>query len=250
MIADLIDDQLDIRLITRNVMSVYSTDKEYTESFLRKIKHSEYEVEDKLVKSDSFISYIVKDYNIYKNVFRFVSSSKHIDTDKFIEYLNYFEAYHLLWLHFNQLNDDDLRLVEIVMQLASDKPVVITDYIDDSKYRDKLYPLLFHVGLEDRLIIVPSNDIKTAVNNSTCQCYVKQPNAAKIKSRFSDKFINEEFNTDLQYYTGKRPPVYVKDLNIIKPISYRYTLYELILIFLFSIKMLYITFNNWRTQCQ
>ena len=250
MIADLIDDQLDIRLITRNVMSVYSTDKEYTDAFIRKLKHSNYEVNDKLVRSDSIISYIKKDYNLYKNVFRFVKSNRHIDADKFAEYLNYFDAHHLLWLHFNQLNEDDLRLVEILMQLSSDKPFVITDYIDNSKYKEKLYPLLFHVGLEDRMIIIPHEDINSAVNNSTCQCYVKFPDTAKIQSKFSDQFINEEFKTSTHYYTGHRPPVYVKDLNIIKHASYRYTLYELILIFLFSIKMLYISFYNWRVQCQ
>ena len=247
MIADLIDDKLDVRLITRNIMSVYSTNNEYTDYFIRKIKHSAYDVNNKTIKSDSFISYIKKDYNIYKNIFRFVDSHKSINTSKFIEYLDYFDKAQLLWVHFYQLDNEDIFLVETLMQLASNKPVVVTGYIDESKYRDKLYPLLFHVGLEDRLIIVPCKDIKIAVNNSTCQCYVKCPDAVKIQSRFPDKFINEEFKTSDKYYTGHKPPVYVKDLhNIVKPISYSYTFYEIILIFLFSIKSLYIAFFNWR----
>ena len=39
MIADLIDDKLDIRLISQNVMAVYSTNNEYKDSFIRKLKH-------------------------------------------------------------------------------------------------------------------------------------------------------------------------------------------------------------------
>lgn len=250
MIADLIDEKLNIRLITRNVMSVYSTNNEYTDSFIRKLKHSDYKIADKPVSSSSFISYVKKDYNIYKNIFRFVSEDKRINEDRFIEYLNYFGLNHLLWLHFYQLNEEDLTLVEILMQLASDKPVVITNYIDSSKYVEKLHSLLFYVGLEDRLIIVPYKDISKAVNNTTCQCYVKRPDAAKIQSRFPDNFINEEFNTSQGYYTGHRPPVYVKYSNAIKPASYTYTVYEIILIMLFSIKMLYIQFYNWRTKCR
>ena len=42
MIADLVDDKLKLRFITRNVMSVYSTNNEYTDDFIRKLKHSDY----------------------------------------------------------------------------------------------------------------------------------------------------------------------------------------------------------------
>jgi len=249
MIADLIDDKLNIRLITRNIMSVYSTNNEYTDYFIRKLKHSDYTIDDKQVSSNSFISYVKRDYNIYKNISRFVSKNKHINNDKFTEYLNYFGLVHLLWLHFYQLSKEDLNLVEILMQLASDKPVVIIDYIDDSKYVEKLYSLLFHVGLEDRLIIVPYKDIFKAVNNATCQCYVNTPDAAKIQSRFPDNFLNETFNTTRGYYTGHRPPIYVKDSSIVKTISYTYSWYEILLIVLFSLKMLYIKLYNWRTKC-
>ena len=247
MIADLIDSQLKIRLITRNVMSVYSTNNEYTDIFLRKLKRSSYEVNGKLVSSDSFISYVNKNYNRYKNLFRFANDNKSINTDKFIEYLNFLGLHHFLWLHFCQLDNDDLSLVELLLQLSSDKPIVITDYIDTNKHKDKLYTLVFHVGLEDRLIITPHTDIVSAVNNATCQCYVKSPTAAKIQRRFPDKFINEEFNTDTKYYSGKYPTMYIKDKTIIKPTSYRYTLYELLLIFLFSLKMIYISVYNWRS---
>ena len=248
MIADLIDDKLNIRLITRNVMSVYSTNSDYTDSFIRKLKHSSYKINDKCVSSDNFISYVKKDYNIYKNIYRFVSKNKHINTDKFIEYLNYLGLNHLLWLHFYQLNKEDLNVVEILMQFASDKPVIIINYIDESKYVEKLYSLLFYIGLEDRLVIVPYRDITKAVNNATCQCYVKQCGIAKIQSKFPNNFLNETFNTSDKYYTGLRPSVYRSESNVVKPISYTYSVYELILIMLFSIKMLYIHLYNWRTQ--
>lgn len=42
MIADLIHDKLKIRLITRNVMSVYSTNYKYTDEFLRTLKPVSY----------------------------------------------------------------------------------------------------------------------------------------------------------------------------------------------------------------
>jgi hypothetical protein len=42
MIADLLDDNFHIRLITRNVMTVYSTNKEYTDKFITKLKNSTY----------------------------------------------------------------------------------------------------------------------------------------------------------------------------------------------------------------
>ena len=250
MIADLIDDKLKLRFITRNVMSVYSTNSEYTDDFIRKLKHSNYIINKQSTSSDSFISYIKKDYNVYKNIYRFVKKHKQINTSKFIEYLNYFGLNHLLWVHFYQLGKDELSLVEILMQLSSDMPVIIIDYIDDLKYKDKLYSLLFHVGLEDRLVIVPFKNIADAVNNSTCQCYIKHLSAVKIQSDFSNDFINTEFNTSQEYYNGKRPNVYKKDNSAIVPASYRYSLYELLLILLFSIKMLFISLYNWKMRVQ
>jgi hypothetical protein len=248
MIADLVDDKLNLRFITRNVMSVYSTNTEYLEAFIRKLKHSEYIINKHHVLSESFISYIRKDYNIYKNIFRYIKKCRHINQDKFIEYLSYFSINHFLWLHFYQLSKEDLVLTEILMQLASDMPVVIVDYIDELPYRDKLYSLLFHVGLDNRLIIVPFKNITDAVNNSTCQCYVKSPLAVKIQSDFSNDFINYEFNTSLEYYNGLRPPIYKPDKLEIKPISYKYSLYEIFLIFLFAVKMMYVSLYNWRMR--
>ena len=248
MIADLIDDKLDIRLISRNVMAVYSTNNEYTDSFIRKLKHSNYIINKQIVSSDSFISYIKKTYNIYENVFRFVKRHKKINSDKFVEYLNFLDLNHLLWTHFYQLDKDTLSLVEIVLQLSTNKQVVIIDYIDELECRNKLYTLLFHVGLENRLIIVPFKNIDEAVNNSTCQCYIKSPDSVKIKSKFPNEYIEREFNTSHNYYTGLRPVVYKNNSTAIKPVSYKYSLYEILLIVLFSIKLLYITFNNWRTK--
>lgn len=247
MIADIIDDKLKLRFITRNVMSVYSTNSEYTDAFIRKLKHSEYIINNETQKSDSFISYIKKDYNIYKNILRYVKKCKYINTDKFIEYLNYFGLNHLLWMHFYQLSRDDKSLVDILMLLASDMPVIIIDYIDELKYRQKLYSLLFHVGLYDKLIIVPFRNIADAVNNSTCQCYVKNQRAVKIQSYFSNNFINTEFNTSLEYYNGLRPKIYRQCNSAIVP-TYRYSWCELLLIFLFSIKMIYISLYNWRAR--
>ena len=247
MIADLVDDKLKIRFITRNVMSVYSTNSEYTDAFIRKLKHSEYIINKQTQQSDSFISYTKKDYNIYKNILRYVKKCRHINTDKFIEYLNYFNLNHLLWMHFYQLSRDDRQLVDTLMLLSSNMQVIITDYIDDLKYRYKLYSLLFHVGLDDRLIIVPFKNITDAVNNSTCQCYVKNPCTVKIQSDFSNNFINTEFNTSLEYYNGLRPKIYKQCNSAIVP-TYKYSWCELLLIFLFSIKMIYISLYNLRAR--
>ena len=247
MIADLVDDKLKIRFITRNVMSVYSTNSEDTDAFIRKLKHSEYIINKQMHQSDSFISYTKKDYNIYKNILRYVKKCRRINTYKFIEYINYFDLNHLLWMHFYQLSRDDRQLVDTLMLLSSNMPVIVTDYIDDLKYRYKLYSLLFHVGLDDRLIIVPFKNITDAVNHSTCQCYVKNPCTVKIQSDFSNNFINTEFNTSLEYYNGLRPKIYKQCNSAIVP-TYKYSWCELLLIFLFSIKMIYISLYNWRAR--
>lgn len=245
MIADLIDDKLNIRLITRNVMAVYSSDSNYTDEFLLKLKHSNYSVNDSILESSSIISYIKKTYNQCKNIFRFVKFNKHIDENKFIEYVNYFDIQYILWLHFYQLDNDTLSIVELLMQLASDKPIIITSYIEE-KYYTKIFSLLFHVGLEDRLIIIPFSDIKVAANNSTCQCYVKDIDRISIQSRFPEAFIQEELHISDQLYDGTRPYLYQKSEVIIKPDSYKYSISEYFLIILFSIMMLFIRFNNWR----
>lgn len=245
MIADLVD-SCDIRLITRNVMAVYSTNNEYTDNFIRKLKHSSYIVNHKEVSSDSIISYVKKTYNVYENIYRFVKRHKDINYNKFIEYLSFLDLSHLLWLHFYQLSRSSLSIVEILLQLSTDKKIVIIDYIDDLQCRSKIYSLLFHIGLEDRLIIVPFNNIDEAVNNSTCQCYVKSLNEAKIQSRFSNEFINTEFSTSVVHYNGLRPLIYKKSSKTIRPICYRYTFYEILLIVLFSIKLFLITLDNWR----
>lgn len=249
MIADLIDSALNLRFITRNVLSVYSTSKEFTDSFIRKLKHSSYKVNHQIKQSDEIISYIKKDYNIYENIFRYVKNQKFIRFNKFLDYLCYLNLSHLLFLHFYQLSDDDTTIIEILLQLADNKPIVITDYIDKLYCKDRLYTLLFHVGLENRLIIVPFRNIYDAVNNSTCQCYIKNPSAIKIQSAFSNDFINTEFNTSLDYYNGLRPILYKnQDYSLITPSSYTYSIYELILILLFSLKMIFISLYNWGTK--
>jgi hypothetical protein len=249
MIADLVNDNLKIRLITRNVMAVYSVESEYTDAFIRTLKHSYYTIENKKVESTSFISFTVRNYNIYKNIFSYVKEIQDVDLIKFSEYLNFLDLNHLLWLHFYQLNDTQTRIVELLLQLASNRKVIITDYVDSlQEYSNKIYTLLFYVGLEDKLIIVPFTNISEAVNNSTCQCYVKSPTVAKIQSTFSSEFINSEFNSNIEYYNRSRPKVYRRNTNYLIPKSYKYSLFEIILIFLYSIKMLYITIYNWRTN--
>lgn len=249
MIADLVNNNLKIRLITRNVMAVYSVNSDYTDAFIRTLKHSYYTVENKQIESTSFISFTVRNYNIYKNVFSYVKEIQNVDLIKFSEYLNFLDLNHLLWLHFYQLNDVQIRIVELLLQLASNHKVIITDYIDSlQEYSTKIYTLLFHVGLEDKLIIAPFTNISDAVNNSTCQCYVKTPTVAKIQSTFSSEFINSEFNSNIEYYNRSRPAIYKRNTNYLIPKSYKYSLFEMILIFLYSIKMLYIAFYNWRTN--
>ena len=245
MIADLIGNT-GIRLITKNVMSVYSTNKEYTGSFIRYLKTHDYLVNDVPHTANDLISYNKKTYNIYENIFRFAKRHDDINLNKFIEYLNFLDLGHIILLHFYQLDNDMLSLIESLLQLSTYKPIVIIDYVDNLKYKDKIYSLLFHIGLENRLIIVPFTNIQDAVNCSTWQCYVKSPVQIKMLPRFSNEFLNHEFNTHIHYYTGKSPVIYHNPQHIYNIKSYRYTLYEIFLIFLFAIKLYIIKFNNWR----
>ena len=249
MIADLINDKLHIRLITRNVMSVYSTDSKYTDNFILKLKHSFYTINysDKQSYSNTFIAYLVRDYNKYKNIFRYIS--KHYNIKKFTEYLNFFDKNHLLWLHFSDLSDDDLCLIECLMLLLSNKQIIILDYFDDRPFAQQMVSLLFKLGLEDKLIIYPCKDVNFGINNSTCQCFVHSADSAKIQSRFSEEYLAEELsNPDIEY-TASRPCVYIKRGDYLIPKSYHYSLQEILLIFLFSIKLLYIKAFNWSVKC-
>ena len=54
MIADLIDTDYDVRLITRNVMSVFSSDDNFVSHLSYKVKHAKYLVNnDKVVKAEA-----------------------------------------------------------------------------------------------------------------------------------------------------------------------------------------------------
>lgn len=247
MIADLIE-STDIRLITKNVMAVFSTNKEYTDYFVRRLKTHNYLVDGNPYPASAIISYVKKTYNIYENLFRFVERNSEFNSDKFIEYLNYFNLGKLLWLHFYQLSKEDLSLVEILLQLSTEKHFVITDYVDSSKYRLKLYSLFLHVALDDRLIIIPFKNIDDAVNYTTCQCYVKCESAVKIMTRFPNEFLNYEFHNSRLYYKPILPHVYENNRIIVAPSSYKYSLYELFLILLFSIKMFFTYLYNWRMK--
>lgn len=248
MIADLIDDKLHLRLITRNILSVYSTNNEYTDYIIQKLKHSEYKVNSNLNKQ-SLISYSTHNYNIYENIYRYVKNDSKINYNKFIEYLNYFDLCYLLWLHFYQLDHKQQLMIETLFNLSSNARIIILDYLDElSEYKLKLYSLIFNVGLEDKIIIIPHTNITDAVNNSTCQCYIKNKQAVKIQSTFSNAFLNKEFNTSVEYYKNCRPKIYKKEINYIVPNSYKYTLYELFCIFIYRIKMIYTSFYLWRTS--
>lgn len=245
MIADLISDTLNIRLITRNIISVFSNKSENTDLFIHKLKHSKYVVDGKTVNSDDIIGYLKKDYNIYENIFRFVSRHANIDCNKFEEYLNYLDLQQCLMMHFYQLSSEKLRIIENLILLSSNKQFIILDYIDDLECKSKFYSLIFNASLDDKCIIIPFSNISDATNDVTCQCYVKSPTKVKMLPRFSNEFLNYEFNTHIKYYTGIKPAIYHSNTKYVLN-SYRYSVYEILLIVLFAIKLVIIKINNWR----
>lgn len=248
MIADLIEynkHRSEIRLITKNVMSVYSIKQIYTDNLIHKLKHADYLVDNRIRKSSDIISYNDKKYNMYENVYRHIISDANYSLSRFAEYLNYFNLNHILWLHFYQIPSDDLHLVEILMTLSSNKPIIILDYIDKLSYKNKLYSLLFHIGLLDKLIIVPYTDIQDAISNSTCQTYAESNDDYKTLSRFPNEFIKQKFSTRCNYYRTERPSVYIPKLDTIYPASYRYTLVQLLKIYLYPIKYIIMLCFNW-----
>ena len=248
MIADLIDSKYNLRFITRNVMSVYSTNSEYTDYIIRKLKHSNYTVNHKTVSSDDIIAYTRRSYNPYEIVYKYALRNKDIDVSKLIRYLSFVDLDYLLWCKFIHIDSSTKSLLESIFLLATNKQIVIIDYIDDFPFREKLYTLAFHVGLEDRLIIIPFRNIKDAVNNSTCQCYVKNTSAVKIQSDFSNSFLNSEFGTSLEYYNRKRPAIYRNNRALLVPTSIKYSFYDLWLIFLFNVKYFIISLYLWGSK--
>lgn len=248
MIADLIDTDYNIRFITRNVMSVFSSNSDYVAHFAYKIKYAKYIVDNEsLVKSEDIVAYIDRDYNIKENIFRYIK--KRFNVNKFSEYLNFFGKNHLLWLHFSDLSNQDRLLVEILIAISKDKKITFLDHFDDAPFAKDLISLLFKIGLEDKLIIYPCVSISFGLSNSTCQCYVRDRNSAKVQSRFSEEYLAEELHTSDVRYDSNRPTVYRKNCNYLTPTSYKYSLYELLIIFLFSIKMLCIKIFNWSIKC-
>ena len=151
MIADLVDNAIDIRLITRNVMSIFSTKDEYVDHLAYVIKHTRFLVNDEIVRSEKIVAFVDRDYNSEENIFRYVN--KRFSIRKFTEYLNFFDKNHLLWLHFSDLSKYDRLLVEILVALIHDKQIIYLDYFDDAPFANDLISLLFEIGLEDKLII-------------------------------------------------------------------------------------------------
>ena len=247
MIADLVHNSIKLRLITKNVMSVYSTNNEYTDRFILELFRSKYTVNDEILNSDELICRPFKDYNRYENLYRYVISQCNNATDTFIEYLSYLNLTHLLWVHLYELSDEHLHIVELLIQLVSNKPIIVLEPIENISLYDDLRSIISYVGLKDKLIIIPFTNIELAVNDSTCQCYVKSPTSVKIESRFPEEFINLEFKSSYSYYTRAKCQRYMKPSFTLSPTSYRYTLFEYVLIILFKIKlMLIIAVNNWR----
>lgn len=247
MIADLADNTIDIRLITRNVMSVFSTKDEYIDHLAYLIKHTQFLVNDEIVRSEKIVAIIDKNYNCEENIFRYVN--RRFSIKKFTEYLNFFDKNHLLWLHFSDLSKHDRLLVEILITLLSDKQIIYLDYFDDAPFAHDLISLLFEIGLGDKLIIYPCRNVSFCVSNSTCQCYVKSYESAKIQSRFSEEYLAEELSDPNIEYNASIPDVYTKRCDYLIPKSYQYSLQEILLIFLFNIKLLYIKAFNWSVKC-
>lgn len=248
MIADLINSDYSVRLITRNVMAVLSSDSGYTDHFAYNIKHETRYIinNDTETDSENVVAFITRDYNSRENIFRYVT--KRFDVDKFSEYLNFFNKNHLLWLHFSDLSSSDRLLVEILIALLHNKKIIFLDYFDDAPFANDMISLLFKIGLDDRLIIYPCKDISFGINNSTCQCYVKNRAQAKIQSRFSEDYLEKELNLSSIRYDSSRPLVYHKHMYDIVPSSYKYSIYELVLIFIFNIRLLCIKAFNWSVR--
>lgn len=252
MFVDLLDQNYKLRLITKNVLSVFSTNDNVASDFLTTLSNAKFKVNNKdIVTSDKLISNINYNYNKYENIFNYITKQTDIDKNKVIEYISYFKINHILWLSFDQINQCELQLLNMVLQLASFKRIIITDYFDDNPYKYKVYSLLFKVGLEDRLIIIPFRNLNDATSNSTCQCYVKEPNNVRIQTKFSVEYLNYEFKSSVNYYNNiQLPHIYTNHELRLRPTKYKYNLYQLLLILLYNIRLMLYSFFNWRNkQC-
>lgn len=249
MFADLLDQNYKIRLITNNVLAVFSTNDIPVLDFLNVILDSKFKINNNnIVNSESVISTYNTKYNKYENIFRYIVKQNKINKTKVIEYISFFNINYILWLSFDQINKFELQILNVILQLSTNKPIIITDYFDDNPFKYKLYSLLFNIGLEDRLVIVPFRNISDAVSNSTCQCYVKEINDARIQTKFPVEYLNYEFKSNLNYYKiSNTPCIYTNNELQLCPTNYKYTLYQLALIILYNIKLMLFTIFNWRT---
>lgn len=249
MIADLVNSKYKLRLITMNVMSVFSKSNHALIDFIQTLKHSQYIINDKVVDADLIISYPLKFYNIYRNVYDFITTHTEYNIATISKYLSNFKLSHILWLNFNQLSQDELQVLMLIMQLSTSKKIIITDFIDQNKFKHQLYSLLYACGLQNKIIIIPFTNINDAINNSTCQCYVQSISNVKVLPKFSDKYLQHELNTSDVKYTLQKPLIYNDNHSFIKPINYHYSFYNLLLIFIYRLKMLLTLFINWRFRC-
>lgn len=245
MIFDLINSDYKVRLVTKNVLSVFSKNKSYTDKFISTLRNGTFKLNGSIKTSETIISYNTYNDNIYENVSNFIdrytSNSKKVH-----EYISSFNLNHILWLRLKDLSTDEYNLLKLFLQLASDKPIIITNYIEKNKYKDKIYSLLLRVGLEDKIIIVPFSDVKEAVSVSTSQCYVKSKKDVKILSKFPNEFLNVEFKTHLNYYKNNNIKFYIKsNNNDITPNKYKYSLYEILNIIIYRLKMFIISCICW-----
>ena len=246
MIADLINDKYNIRLITTNVMSIFSSSNNTLNEFISALKSSTYSVNDSIKSADSLVCYKLSEINKFESVSSIIAKLAS-DKNKAIEYISYLNLNYILWMKWYQLSSIDLLAITTILKLVSRKDIIILDTIDTHPLKDKLYSLSFQVGLSDKLVIIPFTSIIEAVNHSTCQCYIKPNVGSKILTRFSNEFLNQEFSTSINYYYSDQPKKYIKEESCLAPASQRYSIYDLLLIYLYSIKLLFIKFTSyWR----
>lgn len=246
MIADLINDTYKVRLITKNVMSVFSSSKSDLDEFLTLLHSSNYIVNGLVKSADNILCYKLPNINKFECVYHILE--KHTSNlSKSIEYISYLGLNHILWIKWHHLSDSDLLAVSTVIRLMSERKIILIDCIESHQLRDKLYSIAYNIGIADKLVIIPYTSVFEAVNNSTCQCYFKHDFGAKIISKFSNEFLNKEFNTSVNYYHTSKPKVYCNTSAVLAPTSYKYSAYDLILIYLYSIKILFLNLiTHWR----
>lgn len=248
MIADLINNKYPIRLITHNVMSVFSPSQKYLEEFLSTLKSSKYLKCGCTVSANSFICYDINIPSKYISTYLILAKYSN-NLAKALEYISYLNLNYTLWTRWFQLSPDDILAIITVIKLVSSKEVILLDYIDHHPLKDKLYSLAYHTGLSDKLIIIPFKSITEAVNHSTCQCYIKPGIGVKVLPKFSNEFLNNEFNTSCMYYKFTNIKQYRREHFTLAPAGIKYTFIDLIAIVLGTLNLIFTKYLlYWRVN--